>query len=92
MFDHLRGGLQGLYQYDEQGLLREQKVQFVRPASNAFKVQRHYHYDTLGNLSKLEGGTRYHYDCQHQLVRLEKYDGILAEYKTASKPAVCMNR
>ena len=157
------GALHSLSQYDEQGRLREQKVQINRPAPHAFKVQRRYHYDAAGNLSQLEDShkgskqffydpldrltqvkgvvdeqfshdiagnllsqfakeqnhaltemqgnrltfhsdchyeydgfgnliteargknqqliTRYTYDCQHRLIKLEKHDGTIAEYQ-----------
>ena len=155
------GLLQTLFQYDEQGRLTEQRLKLARPAPFAFTAQRRYHYDELGNLSKLEDShkgtreffydplerltqvrgaveeffshdaagnllsqfakktqaaettgnrlqfqgdrhfeydgfgnliaekrgkgqqlvTRYQYDCQHRLIKLEKYDGTIAEYK-----------
>ncbi|MDM5140240.1 DUF6531 domain-containing protein [Aeromonas bestiarum] len=88
----VRGELTERFLHDPAGnlLSQTQGGQFdgARTRGNRllFSGDRHFEYDEFGRLAiELRGKgqslvTRYHYDCQHQLVRAELPDGTTARY------------
>ncbi len=88
----VRGELTERFLHDPAGNLLSQTLgsQFdgARTQGNRllFSGDRHFEYDEFGRLAIERRGkgqslvTRYHYDCQHQLIRAELPDGTTARY------------
>lgn len=88
----VRGELTERFLHDPAGNLLNQTLggQFdgARTQGNRllFSGDRHFEYDEFGRLAVERRGkgqsllTRYHYDCQHQLIRAELPDGSIARY------------
>ncbi|MGY3925096.1 DUF6531 domain-containing protein [Aeromonas jandaei] len=88
----VRGELTERFLHDPAGNLLSQtlggKFEGARTQGNRLLLSgdRHFEYDEFGRLAIESRGkgqslvTRYHYDCQHQLVRAELPDGTTANY------------
>ena len=88
----VRGALAERFLHDPAGNLLSQtlggKFEGARTQGNRLLLSgdRHFEYDEFGRLAIERRGkgqslvTRYHYDCQHQLVRAELPDGTMANY------------
>ena len=88
----VRGELTERFLHDPAGNLLSQtlggKFEGARTQGNRLLLSgdRHFEYDEFGRLAIERRGkgqslvTRYHYDCQHQLIRAELPDGTTARY------------